>query len=340
MSSNVAKLARRRLAHLPTPLEELKTLSAKLGGPRLLIKRDDQTGLALGGNKVRKLEFLVADALAQNADTLVTLGAAQSNHCRQTAAAAAACGLQCELILNGEKSELPQGNRLLDELFGAKIHWIEHSQRAARSKEVMEQLRAAGGKPYLIPLGGSNGVGALGYVIAITELIEQLQNKRVNRIVFASSSGGTQAGMVVGARANEFAAEVMGIRIDKDERNAAVYEQELSEIANDAATRLGIKERFTANDFRVMRGYAETGYGVVGDFEREAIRTLAQTEGILLDPVYTGRAFGALLDLVRQKIIGANETILFWHTGGMPALFAYVKDLIACCEPKDWLFAP
>lgn len=329
MSSNVAKLARRRLAHLPTPLEELKTLSAKLGGPRLLIKRDDQTGLALGGNKVRKLEFLVADALAQNADTLVTLGAAQSNHCRQTAAAAAACGLQCELILNGEKSELPQGNRLLDELFGAKIHWIEHSQRAARSKEVMEQLRAASRKPYLIPLGGSNGVGALGYVIAITELIEQLQNERVNRIVFASSSGGAQAGMVVGARANEFAAEVMGIRIDKDERNAAVYEQELSEIANDAATRLGIKERFTANDFRVMRGYAETGYGVVGDLEREAIRTLAQTEGILLDPVYTGRAFGALLDLVRQKIIGANETILFWHTGGVPALFAYVKDLIA-----------
>ena len=135
--------------------------------------------------------------------------------------------------------------------------------------------------------------------------------------------------MVVGARANEFAAEVIGIRIDQDERNAAVYEEELSEIANDAATRLGIKERFTANDFKVMRGYAETGYGVVGDLEREAIRTLAQTEGILLDPVYTGRAFGALLDLVRQKIIGANETILFWHTGGVPALFAYVKDLIA-----------
>ena len=172
MSSNVAELARRRLAHLPTPLEELKTLSAKLGGPRLLIKRDDQTGLALGGNKVRKLEFLVADALAQTADTLVTLGAAQSNHCRQTAAAAAACGLQCELILNGENPEMPQGNRLLDELFGAKIHWIEHSQRAAKSREVMEQLRAAGRKPYLIPLGGSNGVGALGYVTAITELIQ------------------------------------------------------------------------------------------------------------------------------------------------------------------------
>src|SRR5213076_2930836 len=138
--------SRCKLAHLPTPLEELRTVTTKLAGPKILIKRDDQTGLALGGNKVRKLEFLLADAVAQSCDTLVTLGAAQSNHCRQTAAAAAACGLRCELILNGEKSELPQGNRLLDELFGAKIHWIEHAQRAARSKEVMEQLRAAGGK--------------------------------------------------------------------------------------------------------------------------------------------------------------------------------------------------
>ena len=329
MSSNVAKLSRCRLAHLPTPLEDLKTLSAKLGGPRLLIKRDDQTGLALGGNKMRKLEFLVADAAAQNADTLVTLGAAQSNHCRQTAAAAAARGLQCELILDGKKPELPQGNLFLDELFGAKIHWIEDSDRTAKSKEVMEQLGAVGRKSYFIPLGGSNGVGALGYVTAMAELMEQLKDERVDRIVFASSSGGTQAGMVVGARVSEFASEVVGVRIDKDERGAGVYEQELREIANDAATRLGMKERFTVNDFKVIRGYAGTGYGVVGDLEREAIRTLAQTEGILLDPVYTGRAFGALLDLIRQKIIGANETILFWHTGGAPALFAYVKDLIA-----------
>jgi 1-aminocyclopropane-1-carboxylate deaminase/D-cysteine desulfhydrase-like pyridoxal-dependent ACC family enzyme len=151
MSSNGAKLSRCRLAHLPTPVEDLKTLSAKLGGPRLLIKRDDQTGLALGGNKVRKLEFLVADAVAQNADTLVTLGAAQSNHCRQTAAAAAARGLQCELILNGKKRRTAARQSLLDELFGAKIHWIEDSDRTAKSK-VMEQLGAAGRKSYFIPL--------------------------------------------------------------------------------------------------------------------------------------------------------------------------------------------
>ena len=329
MSSSVTNLPRRRLAHLPTPLEELKALSAKLQGPRLLIKRDDQTGLALGGNKVRKLEFLVADALEQNADTLVTLGAAQSNHCRQTAATAAACGLRCELILNGVKPNLPQGNALLDVLLGAEIHWIERSERDAKSKEVIERLSAAGRKPYLIPVGGSNGVGALGYVAAMAEFMEQLKNERVDRIVFASSSGGTQAGMVVGARANNLAGEVLGIRIDKDEGDARAYEQELSAIANDAATRLGMKERFTATDFKVNRSYSEKGYGVVGDLEREAIRTLAQTEGILLDPVYAGRAFGALLDLIRQKIISANETILFWHTGGAPALFAYAKELIA-----------
>jgi D-cysteine desulfhydrase len=325
----VTEIHRRRLAHLPTPLEELRALSAKLGGPRLLIKRDDQTGFAFGGNKVRKLEFLVADALAQNADTLITLGAPQSNHCRQTAAAAAACGLQCELILNGAKPELPQGNVLLDELFGAKIHWVERSQRDAKSEQVMEQLRAAGQKPYFIPVGGSNGIGALGYVEAMTELLKQLRNERVDRIVLASSSGGTQAGIVVGARINEFKTQVIGIRVDKDEAGSDIYEQELTEIANDAATRLGMQERFTANDFKVVRGYAEAGYGMVGHLEREAIRTLAHSEGILLDPVYTGRAFGGLLDLIRQKIIGVNETILFWHTGGAPALFAYVKDLTA-----------
>jgi D-cysteine desulfhydrase len=323
------KLSRCKLAHLPTPLEELRTLSGKLGGPKILIKRDDQTGLALGGNKVRKLEFLLADALAQGCDTLVTLGAAQSNHCRQTAAAAAACALKCELILNGKKPDLAQGNLFLDELFGATIHWIERPQRAAKSAELMEQLKAAGRKPYLIPVGGSNGIGALGYVTAMTELMEQLNNRHINRIVFGSSSGGTQAGMVVGARVAGFKGSVTGIGIDKDDRDLNIYEQELADIANDCAAKLGINDRFIPKDFEVVRGYAGAGYGVVGDLEREAIRLLAQTEGILLDPVYAGRAFGAMLDLIRKGAIALHETVLFWHTGGAPALFAYVKDLAA-----------
>jgi D-cysteine desulfhydrase len=157
--------------------------------------------------------------------------------------------------------------------------------------------------------------------------MEQLNKRHINRIIFGSSSGGTQAGMVVGARVAGFKGQLTGIGIDKDDRDLNIYEQELSDIANDCATRLGINDRFTQKDFEVVRGYAGAGYGVVGDLEREAIRMLAQTEGILLDPVYAGRAFGAMVDMIRKGTIASNETVLFWHTGGAPALFAYVKDL-------------
>src|SRR6266850_3308064 len=166
---NIETLPRFPLAQLPTPVEGLERISTELGGPKLLIKRDDQTGLALGGNKTRKLEFLVGQALEQGADTLVTAGAAQSNHCRQTAAGAARAGLRCELLLNGTKPELPNGNLLLDELLGARIHWTQPSERVAKLRELPEQFRKEGHKPYVIPVGGSNGVGATGYVIAMIE---------------------------------------------------------------------------------------------------------------------------------------------------------------------------
>src|SRR5207244_1701550 len=207
-------------------LERLERLSCELGGPELLIKRDDETGLALGGNKVRKLEFLVGQALEQGADTLVTAGAVQSNHCRQTAAAAAKVGLNCELILSGKKPELPNGNLLLDELFGARAHWVERSQRPAKLSELPEQLRAQGRKPYVIPVGGSNGVGATGYVVAMIELMEQLRSRgaeshsgpqRVDHIVFGTSSGGTQAGLALGARVAGFTGQLLGLSIDKDD---------------------------------------------------------------------------------------------------------------------------
>src|SRR6266404_6696825 len=215
---NIDKLPRFSLAQLPTPIEKLARLSRELGGPELLIKRDDQTGLALGGNKVRKLEFLVGDALAQGADTLVTAGATQSNHCRQTAAAAAKAGLKCELILAGKKPELPNGNLLLDELLGAKCHWTERSELPVELSKLPEQLRAQGRKPYVIGIGGSNGVGAAGYALAMMELTEQLRatSHRVDHIVFASSSGGTQAGMVLGARVAGFGGRLHGVSVDKD----------------------------------------------------------------------------------------------------------------------------
>jgi D-cysteine desulfhydrase family pyridoxal phosphate-dependent enzyme len=326
----IEKLPRFPLAQLPTPIEELRTLSRELGGPELLIKRDDQTGLALGGNKARKLEFLVGQALEQGADTLVTAGGAQSNHCRQTAAAAAKAGLRCELILNGKKPDLPNGNLLLNELLGAHAHWIERAQRAATLKQLPEQLRAQGRKPYVIPVGGSNGVGATGYVVAMLELAEQLRasKQRVDHIVFGSSSGGTQAGMVVGAKAAGLRCKLHGVGIDKDDWDDSPYEEELAAIANETAEYIGFDARFTAKDFTVVYGYVGGGYGVVGDLEREAIRLAASREGIILDPVYSGRAFGALIDLIRKKIFQRGETVLFWHTGGAPALFAYSIDLI------------
>jgi L-cysteate sulfo-lyase len=325
----IDSLPRYRLAHVPTPLEELKTLSRELAGPDLLIKRDDQTGLALGGNKTRKLEFLVGAALEQGADTLVTLGAAQSNHCRQTAAAAAKAGLRCELILNGKKPDVANGNLLLNELLGANLHWIERPQRTAKLSELDAQLRAQGRKPYVIPVGGSNGIGATGYVVAMLELAEQLRavGRHVDHHVFGTSSGGTQAGIVLGARIAGFTGRLHGLSIDKNDPEHFEYETEVAQIANDCAAYIGSPVRVARDDVKVVYGYKGEGYGVVGDLERNAIRLLARSEGIVLDPVYAGRAFGALVDLIRKGVFQKGETVLFWHTGGAPALFAYAKEL-------------
>jgi D-cysteine desulfhydrase family pyridoxal phosphate-dependent enzyme len=326
---NLDKLPRFPLAQLPTPIEELKSLSRELGGPDLLTKRDDQTGLALGGNKTRKLEFLVGQALEQGADTLVTAGAAQSNHCRQTAAAAAKAGLRSELLLDGAKPELANGNLLLDELLGANMHWIQRAERTAKLSELSDRLRKDGHKPYVIPVGGSNGIGATGYVLGMIELSGQLRamDRRVDHVVFASSSGGTQAGITVGANVTGFTAKLHGISVDKDDRDQESYEHELVNIANETAAYIGWDAQFTTKDFNVVYGYVGGGYGVVNHLERNAIRLAASREGIILDPVYAGRAMGALIDLIRKKIFRHGETVLFWHTGGSPALFAYAKDL-------------
>jgi len=329
-TTRLEKLPRFRLAQLPTPMERLERLSRELGGPELLIKRDDQTGLAFGGNKTRKLEFLVGQALKEGADTLVTAGAAQSNHCRQTAAAAAKAGLKCELILNGDKPAELEGNLLLNELLGAKEHWIKRSERAAKLAEIPAQLRDQGRKPYVIGIGGSNGIGATGYVVAMIELMGQLRvsGQEVDHIVFGSSSGGTQAGLVVGARLTGFKGQLHGLSIDKGDLELDSYEEEVAQIANECAEYIGFDSGFNWPDIKIVYGYLGEGYGVVGDLEREAIRLMAQTEGIILDPVYAGRAFGALVDLIRKKTFKRGERVLFWHTGGGPALFAYSKELM------------
>lgn len=322
-------LARFPLGFFPTPLQEMKRLSKALGGPRLFIKRDDQTGLAMGGNKTRKLELLIADALRQGADTIITAGAAQSNHCRQTAAAAALAGLGCELVLGGKPDDVPNGNLLLDQLLGASVHWTGMERRGEKMEEIASALRAQHRKPYVIPYGGSNGLGAAAYAGAMFEMIDQMKASRVtfDRCIVASSSGGTQAGLVLGAKAHGFTGSVVGISIDKGERGERTYEEEMSEIADAAARLLGLHITCTAADFIVRYDYLGGGYGIVTELEREAIRLTARLEGILLDPVYTGRAMGGMIDMIRRGEINSGESILFWHTGGAPALFAYAGDL-------------
>jgi D-cysteine desulfhydrase family pyridoxal phosphate-dependent enzyme len=309
------------IAHLPTPLEMLPRLTAYLGGPQLWAKRDDQTGLATGGNKTRKLEFLVAEALAQGADTLVTCGAAQSNHARQTAAAAARFGLACTLVLRGEPPPQAQGNLLLDELLGAEIVWAGADDLTARLEETADALRSRGRRPYVVPYGGSNPVGVCGYVAAMEELLAQAAQMGLSfdHIVLASSSGGTQAGLTVAARALGYRGRILGISVDLP---ADPLRRRMAELATATADYLGLPLAFAPEDFAVEDGYRGGGYGVISDLEREAIRLLARTEGLLLDPVYTGRAFGGLIDLIRRGVFSPQERVLFWHTGGVAGLFA------------------
>lgn len=309
---------RLRFAHLPTPVEHLPRLSAFLGGPKLLIKRDDQTGLALGGNKTRKLEFLVAEAQANGARTLVSAGALQSNHCRQTAAAAAKFGLDCILVLNGEQSDAPTGNYLLDTLFGAQVVLVvDRADRDRVLKETFDQAWADGKRPYLVPYGGSNPTGALGYAFAMQEFLSQ--GFDADWMVFGTSSGGTHAGLVLGQRVFGYSGKVLGISIDESESWLKTH---VSALASEASERLGEQIHFTPDDVLASDAYCQAGYGVLTENEREAVQLFAKYEGILLDPVYTGRAAGGMIDLVRKGFFKSDETILFWNTGGQPALFA------------------
>jgi D-cysteine desulfhydrase family pyridoxal phosphate-dependent enzyme len=307
-----------RFAHLPTRVEILPRLSAALSGPRLLIKRDDQTGLAFGGNKTRKLEFLVAEARDHGAKTLITGGAIQSNHCRQTAAAAARLGFECILVLTGDKLQHASGNLLLDQLFGAKVVYVaERKDRDSILQETFDRATNEGRKPYLVPYGGSNATGALGYAFAVKELIDQ--NVRADWILFASSSGGTQAGLLLGQRIFGFNGKILGISVDESEE---WLKSEVSQLASATSERLGGRIEFASADVLVNANYCSAGYGVVTEREREAIHMFASCEGLLLDPVYTSRAAAGMIDLIRTGFFKTHETVLFWHTGGQPALFA------------------
>ena len=311
-------IPRLHFAHLPTAIEELPRLSEALQGPRLLVKRDDQTGLAFGGNKTRKLEFLVAEALEQDARTLISGGAMQSNHCRQTAAAAARFGLGCTLVLTGDLPEKPSANLLLDELFGAKIVAVpDRKDRDRILQETFDQTTAQGKKPYLVPYGGSSPIGALGYAYAMEEFMKQ--SVHADWIVFGTSSGGTHAGLVLGQRVFGYKGKVLGISIDESEE---WLKSHVSQLASDASQKIGEQVEIMPSDVLANADYCRAGYGVLTDTEREAVQLFAKYEGLLLDPVYTGRAAAGMIDLIRKGFFKKDETVLFWHTGGQPALFA------------------
>jgi len=323
------------LATLPTPIAEARRLRDALGGPdrcpRILIKRDDLTGLALGGNKARKLEFLMADALARGADVIVSSGATQSNHARMTAAAARAVGLDCVLVLSARQADPPlQGNLLLDRLFGATIHFIQANPdpRYAVAADEVEKVNAVvadltrlARRPYVIPIGGSSPVGALGYVDGTRELHEQLVSSamRVDRLYYASGSRGTQAGLELGARVFgvEYLLHGVAVSAGEDEK-----QRRAARLMNEAAELLGLSTRVDPSELITDQRFIGEGYGVPTAECLEAIRLLARSEAILLDPCYTGKGMAGLVHDVRSGAISPEETVLFLHTGGAPALFS------------------
>lgn len=328
--SSYQGLARQSLGFFPTPLIELVNLSRALKGPRIFIKRDDQSGLAMGGNKTRKLEYLVADALQKGCDTLITGGAAQSNHCRQTAAATAQCGLHCHLVLGGKAPKHSDGNLLLDKLLGAQIHWSGSLRKGENIPEIAARLTAQGRRPYIIPYGGSNALGAIGFVTAFDELTVQAKaaDVKFSNLIFASSSGGTHAGLVLGKLLSSDSINITGISIEKPENTNQPFAELIFDLIKTSAASIGVNIKIALSDIQLRDEFVGQGYGIVGKPEREAIAVLARTEGILLDPVYTARAMAGLIAMVKAGEFNQNENILFWHTGGAPALFPYADNIL------------
>ncbi len=321
------QLPRIEITHAPTALEFAPRLSAELGC-NLYIKRDDCTGLAVGGNKTRKLEYLLADAQLQQADTLVTIGGLQSNHARQTAAAAAKFGFACELVLEdvaGTPSEnyYDNGNMLLDSLLGARIHQLGIDEDCnAFAESLVEQLKTQGKKPYLIPGGGSNVIGSFGYVRCAFELLQQISaaNLQIDQIVLATGSAGTQAGLLAGLIAEKSEIPVLGISV---ERSSEVQRQLVEALLKQTLTELDLDPGLATGKVLTDGGYVGEGYGIPTTAMIAAVRRCAQLEGLLLDPVYTGKAMAGLIDLCAQRVIAQGSNQLFIHTGGSPGLFGY-----------------
>jgi len=326
---HLSRFPRLHFAHLPTPLEPMERISGVLGGPNLWIKRDDCTGLSAGGNKTRKLEFLMADAVEHKADTIITQGATQSNHARQTTAIAAKLGMECHVLLEDrtgyeDRAYVYNGNVLLDQLHGATItgHPADTDMNAAM-EELAQKLRNDGKNPYIIPGGGSNEIGALGYVNAAIELTTQANDRslRIDHLVHATGSSGTQAGLVLGMEGMRTGIPVygVGVRAPKQKQEEMVYS-----LAQRTAEYIGLSPDVVAREKVIANSdYVGDGYGLPTNAMVEAVKMLAQCEGILLDPVYSGKGFSGLIDLIRKGHFKKGETVVFLHTGGSISLFGY-----------------
>ena len=328
---HLSRFPRLHFAHLPTPLEPMERISKHLNGPNLWIKRDDCTGLSSGGNKTRKLEFLMADAVEQGADTIITQGATQSNHARQTCAAAARLGMESHILLEDRTgyhnhAYAHNGNVLLDELHGGSISLRpDATDMNAEMETLAQQLRDDGKKPYVIPGGGSNEIGALGYVNAAFELTHQANERslRIDHLVHATGSAGTQAGLVVGMQAMNSGIPVYGVGVRAPK---AKQEENVFGLAQRTLDFMGLNQNLVAREDVVANSdYVGDGYGLPTDSMVEAVKMLASFEGILLDPVYSGKGFAGLIDLVRKGHFKKGENVVFLHTGGSVSLFAYPK---------------
>lgn len=324
----LSRFPRISLAHLPTPLEHLPRLSKHLGGPDIYVKRDDCTGLGTGGNKTRKLEFLVADALQNSADVIITQGAVQSNHARQTAAAACKVGMACELVFekrvrDADDAYMNSGNVLLDRIYGANIREVaKGSDMNAIMESVAEELRAAGKRPYIIPGGGSNPIGALGYIDCALEFQSQANRDGIviDHIIHATGSAGTQAGLIVGLKATHANVPLLGIGVNAPQE---IQEEKVWKLALETAEFVGAPGCVQRKDIVANCDYVGEGYGVPTREMNDAVLLLARLEGLLFDPVYSGKGLAGMIDLVTTGYFGDAKNLLFVHTGGIAGLFGY-----------------
>ena len=337
----LSRFARVEGAFLPTPLMEMPRLTNLLGGPKLFIKRDDNTGLAFGGNKSRKLSFLVGDALQRGCDTLITSGGLQSNHCRQTAAMGAIYGLRVVLVLRGEEPQVHQANLLLNTLLGAEVIFVstaEAGELDAVVEREAQRLIKEGCNPYIIPIGGSTTVGAMGYAEAMLELLAQVNEKQlvVDHIVIATGSGGTQGGLELGNWFLKTGIQIHGMMVSP--KPTEILMGRMAEIVSEGVRMISgedIAPLSIIDQIKVYPDYVGPGYAVPTPGCIEAIRTMAKTEGLIVDPVYTGKAVHGMIDLIRQGKFRKDEVVVFWHTGGTPGLFAYADHLQPVGDSDD-----